>query len=92
MIQVVRWLRFLFLLCPLLALQSCASRSVTLVHLQSGSTVRCGASGIGILVVGVEGFMGECEKKYADKGYVPLERLTPEQRADLEKRGLLPTD
>ncbi|MFQ5902254.1 MAG: hypothetical protein ACE5JO_01045 [Candidatus Binatia bacterium] len=63
---------FLFLFC-LVSLQSCSSGGVTLVHPQSGSTMRCGAAGMG-----------------TRQGYVPVEKLTPDQRADLERRGVLP--
>lgn len=73
-----------------LGLTACASRSVFLVHPQSGSTVRCGAEGSGSMAGMVETFVDECLKKYEGQGYVVVERLTPEQRADLERRGLLP--
>jgi hypothetical protein len=32
----------------------------------------------------------ECLRSYERQGYVPVEKLTPEQRADLERRGVLP--
>lgn len=80
---------FLLVLC-LASLQGCASQSVMLVHPQSGATVRCGAAGVGIMAAGVGGFVEECLKTYGGQGYVPEEKLTPEQRADLERRGLLP--
>lgn len=81
---------YLFLLFCLVSLPSCASQSVMLVHPQSGATVRCGAAGVGIMAAGAEGFVEECLRKYGGQGYVPVEKLTPEQRADLERRGLLP--
>lgn len=37
-----------------------------------------------------EGFVEGCIKGYEGQGYVPVEKLTPDQRADLERRGLLP--
>ena len=81
----------LFLLLFFLAsLVSCASRSVMLVHPQSGSTVRCGAAGAGIMAGGVDSFVEECLKRYETQGYVDVERLTPEQRTDLQNRGVLP--
>ena len=73
-----------------LALSSCASQSAMLVHPQSGSTVRCEEGGIGILAAAVGPRVEECLNRYQTKGYVPLEKLTPGQRADLERRGLLP--
>ena len=72
------------------ALAACASRSAMLVHPQSGATMKCGAAGVGIMAGAAEGFVEECLKRYESQGYVAMEKLTPEQRADLEKRGLLP--
>lgn len=78
-----------FLLC-ILSLQGCASRSAMLIHPQNGSTVRCGAAGAGIMAGGAGSFVEECLKKYESQGYISVQELTPEQRADLERRGLLP--
>jgi len=71
-------------------LGGCASRSVMLVHPQSGATVRCGVAGFGIMTGSADGFVEECLRQYQSQGYVAEEKLTPAQRADLEKRGLLP--
>lgn len=79
----------LILIC-LIGLAGCASRSVMLVHPQSGATVRCGAAGAGIMAAAAEGIVEECLRSYGGQGYVPVEKLTPEQRADLERRGVLP--
>lgn len=82
-----------YLFCSLLGLvtfQACASRSVVLVHPQSGATVRCGAAGVGIMASGADSFVEECLSKYESQGYLAVEKLTPEQRADLENRGVLP--
>ncbi len=68
----------------------CASRSVILIHPQSGATVKCGAAGFGIMAGSAEGMVEECLQSYESRGYVVEEKLTPEQRAELEKRGLLP--
>ncbi len=81
---------YLFLLLGLPSLQGCASRSVMLVHPQSGSTVRCGAAGVGIMASGTDSFVEECLSKYESQGYLAVEKLTPEQRTDLESRGVLP--
>ena len=78
------------LLFGIAALAGCASRSVMLVHPQSGATMKCGAAGVGIMAGAAEGFVEECLKRYESQGYVAMENLTPQQRADLEKRGLLP--
>lgn len=72
------------------ALSGCASRSIMLIHPRSGATMKCGAAGAGIMAGAAEGFVEECLKRYESQGYVAMENLTPAQRADLEKRGLLP--
>jgi hypothetical protein len=42
------------------------------------------------MAAAAEGIVEECLRGYGGKGYVPVEKLTPEQRADLERRGVLP--
>lgn len=74
----------------LAGISGCASRSVMLVHPQSGATARCGAAGVGIMAGGAVSIVEECLRKYESQGYVDMEQLTPEQRADLERRGVLP--
>jgi hypothetical protein len=39
---------------------------------------------------GAVSIVEECLRKYESQGYVDMEQLTPEQRADLERRGVLP--
>ncbi len=67
----------------------CASQNLVLVHPRTGSTISCGGSGSGILAPAVGSAMEEC-LKYENEGYIPVVKLTPEERADLERRGLLP--
>src|SRR2546428_11873018 len=86
----VRSQSLLVLLFCILGLQGCASQSVLLVHPQRGSAVRCNASGSGLMTGFAEGFIEECVTKYEKEGYLAVDKLTPEQRADLEKRGVLP--
>jgi hypothetical protein len=74
----------------LIGLQACASQSVMLVHPQSGSTVRCEEEGVGVLAGAVGARVQDCLERYRGKGYVRTEDFTPEQRADLERRGILP--
>ena len=69
---------------------ACSSQSVKLIQPQSGATAECNASGFGIGAAWVEETLGGCLRPYESRGFVRLERLTPEQRADLEQRGLLP--
>lgn len=84
---MVRRLQLLFIFCFFSI--GCASQSLVLVEPRTGSTVKCGAMGSGILASAVSSSMEECSK-YEEKGYVPVEKLTPQERADLERRGLLP--
>lgn len=74
----------------LAGLAGCAARSVLLVHPQNGATATCGAQGAGIMAGGVEGVVQECLRKYEGQGYVPVEKLTADERANLERRGFLP--
>ncbi|TMA11663.1 MAG: hypothetical protein E6J89_07060 [Deltaproteobacteria bacterium] len=74
----------------ILSFQGCANQSVLLVHPQSGATVRCNASGTGLMSGFAEGFVEECVTRYEKEGYLSPDKLTPEQRIDLEKRGVLP--
>jgi len=83
-------LRLCLFLFAWLALSSCASQSVMLVHPQSGSTVRCEEEGVGLLAAAVGARVQDCLESYRSKGFVRTEDLTREQRADLERKGLLP--
>ena len=73
----------------LLASAACSSQAVKLVQPQSGATAECSASGFGFSAAWVEETLGGCARPYESRGFVRLDRLTPEQRADLERRGLL---
>lgn len=76
----------------LIALAGCASQTVKLIHPQSGASAECSASGFGAGGSFAEGVISGCSRTYQERGYLPLEQLRPEQRADLERRGLLPKD
>jgi len=69
---------------------ACSSQTVGFIQPQSGATAECSASGFGIGAAWVEGTLRECAKRHEDRGYIALDKLTSEQRADLERRGLLP--
>jgi len=71
-------------------LSACTSYIEKLVQPRSGATAECNASGFGWGSGFAETALGECTKRYESRGYVPLDKLTSEQRADLERRGLLP--
>jgi hypothetical protein len=75
-----------------LAISACTSQSVKMIQPQTGATADCSGSGYGIGASFGEGFVGGCARAYENRGYVRLEQLTPEQRASLERRGLLPKD
>ena len=78
-----------FVALSLLGLAACSSASVMLVQPQSGATVKCGAAGGGLMAGAASGMVDECRKKDESQGYVTVEGLTPAQRADLERRGVL---
>ena len=73
----------------LLGLAACSSASVTLVQPQTGARIECGASGWGIMYGAAAGIVDECVRSHAPDGYVPVEKLTPGESADLERRGVL---
>jgi len=82
---------YLFSLTILLATFSgCSSHGVNMIHPQSGATAECSASGLGFGASFSAAFVENCSRTYEDRGYVRTDRLTPEQRASLERRGLLP--
>jgi hypothetical protein len=80
----------IFLVFSLLGLAACASESVLLVQPRTGATIKCSAAGSGLMAGMAAGMVDECVKKYEGGGYVPERRLTPEERSDLERRGVLP--
>jgi hypothetical protein len=76
----------------LLGLSACASRTVKMIHPQTGATAECSGSSIGFGPLFTESFVDSCARVYQNRGYIPLGRLAPDERADLERRGLLPKD
>ena len=73
-----------------LALAACSSQSITLIDPQSGATAHCSASGFAIGISVADGIIGGCSRAYEMRGYFPLDRLQPDERASLERRGFLP--
>lgn len=69
------------------ALSGCSSQGVTLVNPVSAATAKCSASGVGLGTSWAQGFIDSCVGRYKSMGYVPLDELTPEQRAELQKQG-----
>jgi hypothetical protein len=80
----------IFFAVALLGMAACASDSVLLVQPRTGATIKCSAAGAGLMAGMAAGMVDECVQKYEGDGYVPEGRLTPEERADLERRGVLP--
>jgi hypothetical protein len=73
-----------------LALSACTSQTVKMIQPQTGATAECSGSSVGFGQLFTESFTDSCTRVYENRGYVALERLTPEERASLERRGLLP--
>lgn len=82
--------RYFLLASWLLIIPACSTREITLVHPQSGATVQCSGSGFGLGTGWIESYIEACTRRNGARGYLPVEKLTPEQREELEKRGLLP--
>ena len=68
------------------------SNTAVLIQPQTGATAECSGSSVGIGPLFSESFVDSCSRAYENRGYVAVQRLTPEERASLERRGLLPKD
>ena len=75
-----------------LVLAGCMGQTVKMIQPQTGATSECSGSSYGFGQLFTESFVDSCARAYQDRGFVPLERLTPTDRASLEQRGLLPKD
>jgi hypothetical protein len=75
------------LLIAAVTLAACSSADIMLANPRTGATVRCGGSGWGVFAPAAGGMVDECMRRYPD--YVPVDRLTPGERADLERRGVV---
>ncbi|MGE5220737.1 MAG: hypothetical protein ACM3SP_27320 [Chloroflexota bacterium] len=76
----------------LVAISACTSQTVKMIQPETGATAECSGSSVGIGPLFSESFVDSCARVYENRGYVAVERLTPEERASLERRGLLPKD
>ena len=81
--------RLALMLCVLL-LPACVSQGVTFINPRNGATLECSGAGFGLGSAWVKGHIDDCARRSEARGYVSVDQLTPEQRLDLEKRGLLP--
>ena len=75
-----------------LAFGACTSQTVKMIQPQTGATAECSGSSYGFGPLFSESVVDSCARVYENRGYVALQRLTPEERARLEQRGLLPKD
>ncbi len=78
-----------FLFFVLVSLPACTSSRVMMANPRTGATLECGASGWGLFAPAASGMVDDCVRRYEPDGYVPVERLTPAERADLERRGVV---
>ena len=76
----------------LLAISAYTSQTVKMIQPQTGATAECSGSSYGIGPLFSENVVDSCARVYENRGYVAVQRLTPEERASLERRGLLPKD
>ncbi len=74
------------------AIAGCAGQTVKMIQPQTGATAECSGSSYGFGPLFTESFVDSCARAYENRGYVALQRLTPEDRARLKQRGLLPKD
>ena len=74
----------------LLTAPACTTHGVKLVHPQSGATMECSGSGFALGSAWVQSYLDDCIRRGESRGFAQLNKLTPEQRLDLESRGLLP--
>jgi hypothetical protein len=80
------------LVAGLLALSACTSQTVKMIQPQTGATADCSGSSFGFGQLFTESFVESCTRVYENRGFVALQRLTPEERVSLERRGLLSKD
>ena len=78
-----------FLFFAVFLLSACTSSRVMIANPRTGATLECGASGWGLFAPAATGMVDDCVRRYEPDGYVPVERLTPAERADLERRGVV---
>ena len=76
----------------LLVAVGCTGQAVKMIQPRTGVTAECSGSSVGFGPLFTESFVDSCARVYENRGFVPLERLTPEERSSLAERGLLPRD
>ena len=68
----------------------CTNQTVAMIQPQTGATAECSGSSYGFGQLFTESFVDSCARAYEQRGFIPMERLTPEERARLQRQGLLP--
>jgi hypothetical protein len=76
----------------LLVLSGCSTQAVLLVHPQSGATVKCSAEYGEAVGIDAGSFVKSCVEAAGNRGYVPADKLSAEQRAELQRHGFVPFD
>jgi hypothetical protein len=66
---------------------ACTSNNVNLIHPESGATIECRGSGFGLATAWVQEHIDDCIRRGTSRGYLPSDKLPPEQRLHLERRG-----
>ncbi|HEX2930696.1 MAG TPA: hypothetical protein VHV54_13320, partial [Candidatus Binatia bacterium] len=68
----------------LLGISACTSQTVKMIQPQTGATAECSGSSVGFGPLFSESVVDSCARVYENRGYVALQRLTPDERASLE--------
>lgn len=68
----------------------CTNQTVAMIQPQTGATAECSGSSYGFGQLFTESFVDSCARAYEQRGFIPMDRLTPEERARLQRQGLLP--
>jgi hypothetical protein len=76
----------------LFVLSGCSAQPVLLINPQTGATVTCSAE-YGVAVgIDAGAFVKSCVEAGGNRGYVPADKLSAEQRAELQRNGFVPFD
>jgi hypothetical protein len=76
----------------LLVLPGCSTQAVLLINPQTGATVNCSAEYGAAVGLEAGPFVNSCVEAGGNRGYVPADKLTAEQRAELQRKGFVPFD
>jgi hypothetical protein len=68
---------------PISFLLGCSTPNILLVHPRSGDMVECSSVGIGAGALIAGPYVDSCVKQYEAAGFIPAEKLTPEEKANI---------